>query len=96
MGYVTGFLYRLFEKPKDVVCIKEIYIGRLTKQPIAVVPALHSVCFITPQLTSGLSISTLEIRQNRISAFDLRVVWTSAFKRSYFNNKCVFSKGLSG
>ena len=51
-------------------------IGRLINQPTAVEPA----CFITLQVTSGSIISSSEIRQNRTSAFHLRVVWTSAFK----------------
>ena len=37
-------------------------------------------CSITLRVTSGSSISTPEIRQNRTSAVYLRVVWTSAFK----------------
>ena len=37
-------------------------------------------------VTSGISISTLEIRQERTSRFYLRVEWTSAFKG--FDYRC--------
>ena len=53
-------------------------------QPFAVLPALHSVLFSFPlEVTSGISISTLEIRQERSSRFYLRVKWTSAFEDFY-------------
>ena len=48
-------------------------------QPFAILPALHSVLFSFPlEVTSGISISTLDIRQERTSRFYLRVEWTSA------------------
>ena len=50
-------------------------------QPFAELPSLHSVLTVlflfSLQVTSGISVSTLEIRQERISRFYLRVEWTS-------------------
>ena len=57
-------------------------------QSFAVLPALHSVLFKFPvQVTSGISISTLEIRQERTSRFYLRVEWTSTFGILAFTDK---------
>ena len=55
------------------------------------------------QVTSGLNMSTSEIRQNRTSAFFLCIVWTSAFKdfdylvcsmQNMFNSERVHSSAL--
>ena len=58
-------------------------------QSFVVLPALHSVVFKFPvQVTSGISISTLEIRQERTSRFYLRVeCGTSAFGILAFTDK---------
>ena len=39
-------------------------------------------------MTSGISISTLEIRQEKTSRFYLRVEWTSPFKGFYWRRGC--------
>ena len=57
-------------------------------QSFSVFPALNSVLFKFPvQVTSGISISTLEIRQERTSRFYLRVEWTSTFRILAFTDK---------
>ena len=58
-------------------------------QSFVVLPSLHSVLFKFPvQVTSGISISTLEIRQERTSRFYLRVeCGTSAFGILAFTDK---------
>ena len=57
-------------------------------QSFVVLPALHSVLSKFPvQVTSGISISTLEIRQERTSRFYLRVEWTSTFGILAFTDK---------
>ena len=54
-------------------------------QPFGVLPALHSVLFSFPlEVTYSVSISTLEIRQERTSSrFYLQVEWTSASEDFY-------------
>ena len=57
-------------------------------QSFVVLPSLHSVLFKFPvQVTSDISISTLEIRQERTSRFYLWVEWTSTFGILTFTDK---------
>ena len=50
-------------------------------QPRIASLSLHSVLFYFAfQVTSGISISTLETQQERTSRFYLRVEWTSALR----------------
>ena len=66
------------------------------KSPLCRIASLAFIFFkFLLQVTSGISISRLEIRQERTSRFYLRVKWTSAFKG--FNKLlfCLFSRHKS-
>ena len=57
---------------------------------------MHSVCFTPCQVTCGSSISTLEIRQNRTSAFHLRVDGVDLCIKRFLQNTFIFLGGGGG